>query len=70
MTDRSAPWWFSGDSSAGEPSSNEVPKPSGSSDSGLSLGSLMAGAQQLFDTVVNTIMAHKQEASDVGYSYL
>jgi len=28
------------------------------------------GAQQLFDTVVNTIMAHKQEASDVGYSYL
>jgi nitrogenase molybdenum-iron protein NifN len=28
------------------------------------------GAQQLFDTVVNTMMAHKQEASDVGYSYL
>ncbi len=28
------------------------------------------GAQQLFDTVVNTLMAYKQEASDVGYSYL
>ena len=28
------------------------------------------GAQQLFDTLVNTLMAHKQESSDVGYSYL
>lgn len=28
------------------------------------------GAQQLFDTIVNTLMARKQEASNVGYSYL
>jgi nitrogenase molybdenum-iron protein NifN len=28
------------------------------------------GAQQLFDTIVNTLMERKQEASDVGYSYL
>lgn len=28
------------------------------------------GAQQLFDTITNTLMARKQEASDVGYSYL
>lgn len=28
------------------------------------------GAQHLFDTITNTLMAHKQEASDVGYSYL
>jgi nitrogenase molybdenum-iron protein NifN len=28
------------------------------------------GAQQLFDTIVNTLMERKQEASSVGYSYL
>ncbi len=28
------------------------------------------GAQQLFDTVVNTVIAGKQEASPVGYSYM
>jgi nitrogenase molybdenum-iron protein NifN len=28
------------------------------------------GAQQLFDTIVNTVMTRKQERSDVGYSYL
>jgi nitrogenase molybdenum-iron protein NifN len=28
------------------------------------------GAQQLFDTIVNALMEHKQEDSEVGYSYL
>jgi len=28
------------------------------------------GAQQLFDTIVNTLMERKQEDSEVGYSYL
>lgn len=28
------------------------------------------GAQQLFDQIVNTLLESKQEASDVGYSYL
>jgi nitrogenase molybdenum-iron protein NifN len=28
------------------------------------------GAQQLYDRIVNTLLEQKQEASDVGYSYL
>ncbi len=28
------------------------------------------GAQQLFDTVTNTLIAHKQDSSSVGYSYM
>jgi nitrogenase molybdenum-iron protein NifN len=28
------------------------------------------GAQQLFDTITNTIIAHKQDSSSVGYSYM
>lgn len=28
------------------------------------------GAQQLFDTITNTVIAHKQDSSDVGYSYM
>lgn len=28
------------------------------------------GAQQLFDTITNTVIAHKQESSSVGYSYM
>jgi len=28
------------------------------------------GAQQLFDTLVNTVIAVKQESSPVGYSYM
>ncbi|ADH87140.1 nitrogenase component 1 [Desulfurivibrio alkaliphilus] len=28
------------------------------------------GAQQLFDTIVNTLIAHKQDSSPVGYSYM
>lgn len=28
------------------------------------------GAQQLFDTIVNALLEHKQEVSEVGYSYL
>jgi hypothetical protein len=64
MTDRSAPWWFSGDSSAGEPSSDEAPKSSGSSESGLSLGSLMAGAQQLFDWASELVLAPHADHTD------
>jgi len=28
------------------------------------------GALQLFDTITNTVIAHKQDSSDVGYSYM
>ncbi len=28
------------------------------------------GAQQLFDTITNTVIAHKQDSSSVGYSYM
>lgn len=28
------------------------------------------GAQQMFDTITNTLIAHKQDSSDVGYSYM
>ncbi len=28
------------------------------------------GAQMLFDTIVNTVIAHTQELSDIGYSYM
>lgn len=62
MADHSAPWWFSGDSSAGEPSREEssqerVSNASGAPDSGMSLGSLIAGAQQLFDWASELVLA-------------
>ncbi len=28
------------------------------------------GAQELFDRIVNTLLEHRQEASDIGYSYM
>lgn len=28
------------------------------------------GAQRLFDLIVNTLIAHKQDSSDIGYSYM
>ena len=28
------------------------------------------GAQQMFDTITNTVIAHKQDSSSVGYSYM
>jgi len=28
------------------------------------------GAQQLFDTITNSVIAHKQDISPVGYSYM
>ena len=28
------------------------------------------GAQMLFDTIINTVIAKKQDDSDVGYSYM
>jgi hypothetical protein len=64
MTDRSTPWWFSGDASAQQPSSDDPPKPSGSSDSGMSLGSLIAGAQQLFDWASELVLAPHADHDD------
>jgi nitrogenase molybdenum-cofactor synthesis protein NifE len=29
-----------------------------------------AGAQSLFDTIVNTLLDHRQKSSDIGYSYM
>lgn len=57
MADHATPWWFSGDSSAHEPISGDAPRQSGSADSGMSLGSLIAGAQQLFDWASELVMA-------------
>jgi len=28
------------------------------------------GTQQLFDRIVNAVMEHKQNSSDIGYSYI
>jgi nitrogenase molybdenum-iron protein NifN len=28
------------------------------------------GAQILFDTIVNTLLEHRQKSSDIGYSYM
>lgn len=57
MADRTTPWWFSGDSAAEEPTSADAPKSSSSADSGMSLGSLIAGAQQLFDWASELVLA-------------
>ena len=34
----------------------------------LSIG--YRGAQNLFDTIVNTVIQQKQDASDIGYGYI
>ncbi len=62
MAERSTPWWFSGDSTAGEPASGDSSTTPGSTnpgsaDSGMSLGSLIAGAQQLFDWASELVLA-------------
>ena len=71
MADTSAPWWFSGDSSAGSPETNERPTStngsSGSSsapESGMTLGSLIAGAQQLFDWASELVLAPHADHAD------
>ena len=64
MADSTTPWWFSGDSAAGEPTSTDTPKASGSTDSGMSLGSLIAGAQQLFDWASELVLAPHADHSD------
>ena len=64
MADRTTPWWFSGDSAAGESASADAPKSSGSTDSGMSLGSLIAGAQQLFDWASELVLAPHADHSD------
>jgi nitrogenase molybdenum-iron protein NifN len=28
------------------------------------------GSQSLFDTIVNTLLDHRQKSSDIGYSYM
>jgi len=69
MADRPTPWWFSGDSSAGEPVSGEAASGGsstapGSSDSGMTLGSLIAGAQQLFDWASELVLAPHADHAD------
>ena len=64
MADRSTPWWFSGDSAAGESTSGDASNSSGSADSGMSLGSLIAGAQQLFDWASELVLAPHADHSD------
>ena len=64
MTDRSTPWWFSGDSAAGESSSGQNPSSSSPPDSGMSLGSLIAGAQQLFDWASELVLAPHADHDD------
>lgn len=64
MADRSTPWWFSGDSSAGEFVDAEATAAAPTADSGMSLGSLIAGAQQLFDWASELVLAPHADHSD------
>lgn len=64
MADRATPWWFSGDSSAGEPADSGSSAAPGTADSGMSLGSLIAGAQQLFDWASELVLAPHADHSD------
>ncbi|MEY4136223.1 MAG: hypothetical protein RL205_351 [Actinomycetota bacterium] len=64
MADRSTPWWFSGDASAGEPSSGDVPNSSDAPGTGMTLGSLIAGAQQLFDWASELMLAPHADHGD------
>ncbi|MGI9135738.1 MAG: hypothetical protein ACR2JS_01605 [Candidatus Nanopelagicales bacterium] len=64
MTDRSTPWWFSGDSSAGDAGEGTSSTTPGRSDSGMSLGSLLAGAQQLFDWASELVLAPHADHAD------
>ena len=64
MADRSTPWWFSGDSSAGEPPAGDAAGSPGPADSGMSLGSLITGAQQLFDWASELVLAPHADHAD------
>ena len=69
MAERSTPWWFSGDSSAGDPASGDSSTTPGSTnpgsgESGMSLGSLIAGAQQLFDWASELVLAPHADHGD------
>jgi len=64
MADTSKPWWFSGDSSAGEQAPSDAPKSADSSESGMSFGSLIAGAQQLFDWASDLVLAPHADHAD------
>lgn len=69
------PWWFSGDAAAGAPEPSESQprarysaesssdEPS-SAESGMTLGSLLAGAQQLFDWASELVLAPHADHAD------
>lgn len=64
MADRSTPWWFSGDAAAGDPPVSDSSTPGGTADSGMSLGSLISGAQQLFDWASELVLAPHADHAD------
>lgn len=64
MADSTTPWWFSGDGADREPADNSSSRSAGTPDSGMSLGSLIAGAQQLFDWASELVLAPHADHAD------
>lgn len=64
MADSTTPWWFSGDKAAREPADETTSAFAGAAESGMSLGSLITGAQQLFDWASELVLAPHADHSD------
>jgi hypothetical protein len=64
MAERGTPWWFSGDPTAGQGAMSDESGAERSAESGMSLGSLIAGAQQLFDWASELVLAPHADHAD------